>query len=51
MGIQAVRVKVDIDGNASREVLDEIVQRANYFSPVGNTVRNPIDFKIGLVEK
>ncbi|QGM21763.1 OsmC family peroxiredoxin [Spiribacter sp. 2438] len=50
MGIQAVRVKVDIEGDASREVLDEIVQRANYYSPVGNTVRNPIDFEIGLLE-
>lgn len=50
MGIQAVRVKVDIEGDASREVLDEIVRRANYYSPVGNTVRNPIDFEIGLLE-
>lgn len=50
MGIQAVRVKVDIEGDASQEVLEDIVQRANYYSPVGNTVRNPIDFEIGLLD-
>lgn len=51
MGIQAVRVKVDIEGDATQEVLDDIVKRANYYSPVGNTVRNPIDFEIGLVDR
>ena len=49
MGIQAVRVRVDIEGDAPRETLDEIVQRANYFSPIGNTIRNPIDFEISLL--
>ncbi|MEX0385984.1 OsmC family protein [Spiribacter onubensis] len=49
MGIQAVRVRVDIEGDAPRETLDEIVQRANHFSPIGNTIRNPIDFEISLL--
>lgn len=48
MGFQAVRVKVVIEGDATREVLDEIVQRANMYSPVANSVRNPIAFQIDL---
>jgi hypothetical protein len=42
MGFQAIRVKVLLEGDAPREVLDEIVQHANYYSPVANTMRNPI---------
>lgn len=48
MGFQQIRVKVDIEGDASREELDEIVQHANYYSPVANSMRNPIDFQISL---
>ena len=50
MGFQAIRVKVLVEGNAPREVLDEIVQHANYYSPVANTLRNPIPFTIGLAD-
>ena len=48
MGFQAIRVKVVIEGDAPREVLDEIVQHANTYSPVANSMRNPIGFEIGL---
>jgi uncharacterized OsmC-like protein len=48
MGFQAIRVKVVIEGDAPREVLDEIVQQANTYSPVANTMRNPIPFQIAL---
>ncbi len=48
MGFQEVRVKVVIEGDASREELDDIVQHANYYSPVANTIRNPVKFSIGL---
>lgn len=48
MGFQAIRVKVLIEGNASREALDEIVQHANFYSPVANSMRNPIAFDITL---
>lgn len=50
MGFQAIRVKVLIEGDASREELDEIVKQANYYSPVANTMRNPIPFEISLAE-
>ncbi len=48
MGFQAIRVKVVLEGDAPREVLDDIVQRANYFSPVANTMRNPVPMTIAL---
>ena len=48
MGFQAIRVKVLLEGDASREQLDEIVRHANMYSPVANSMRNPIGFEIGL---
>ena len=50
MGFQAIRVKVLVEGDASREELDEIVRHANFYSPVANTLRNPIPFSIGLAD-
>jgi len=48
MGFQAIRVKVEIEGDAPRDVLDEIVRHANMYSPVANSMRNPIPFEIAL---
>lgn len=48
MGFQQIRVKVLIEGDATRAELDDIVRHANYHSPVANTMRNPISFEIGL---
>jgi uncharacterized OsmC-like protein len=48
MGFQAIRVKVVVEGDAPREVLDEIVKHANFYSPVANSMRNPIPFEIAL---
>ncbi|MBS0986454.1 OsmC family protein [Acetobacter thailandicus] len=50
MGFQRIRVRVDVQGDATREELDAIVQHANYFSPVANTMRNPIPMTIALSE-
>lgn len=50
MGFQDIRVKVLIEGDATREELDEIVKHANFYSPVANTMRNPIPFTISLVD-
>jgi uncharacterized OsmC-like protein len=50
MGFQHIRVKVSVEGDASREELAEIVRQANYFSPVANSMRNPIPFDIGLAD-
>ncbi|REG49626.1 putative OsmC-like protein [Paraburkholderia sp. BL6669N2] len=50
MGFQDIRVKVLIEGDASRAELDEIVRHANFYSPVANTMRNPISFSISLAD-
>lgn len=50
MGFQEIRVKVLIEGDASRTELDDIVKHANYFSPVANTMRNPVPFQISLMD-
>lgn len=49
MGFQDIRVKVLVEGDASDETLDEIVAHANHYSPVANTMRNPIGFDISTL--
>jgi uncharacterized OsmC-like protein len=48
MGFQAIRVKVNIEGDAEQTVLDDIVKHANLYSPVANSMRNPIAFDISI---
>ena len=48
MGFQAIRVKVVLEGEATREELDAIVQHANMFSPVANSMRNPVAMSLAL---
>lgn len=50
MGFQEIRVKVLVEGDASREELEEIVRQANFYSPVANSMRNPIPFSIALAD-
>ncbi|WP_018412858.1 OsmC family protein [Methyloversatilis thermotolerans] len=50
MGFQNIRVKVIVEGEGSAEEMDDIVKTANYFSPVANTMRNPIPFSIERVD-
>jgi uncharacterized OsmC-like protein len=49
MGFQAIRVKVNLEGDADRAVLAQVVEHANIYSPVANSMRNPIAFDISLV--
>jgi uncharacterized OsmC-like protein len=49
MGFQDIRCKVVVEGDASREELDDIVKTANHYSPVANTLRNPVPFSISTV--
>ncbi len=48
MGFQAIRVSVDVEGEATREELEDIVRQANYFSPVASSMRNPIPMVVSL---
>ena len=49
-GFTAVRVKAHLVGNASREELADIVERANKWSPVANTLRNNVLVTATLAE-
>lgn len=48
IGFQAIRVSVNVEGDATREELEEIVRQANYYSPVANSMRNPIPMDVSL---
>jgi uncharacterized OsmC-like protein len=50
MGFQNIRVRIAIEGDASREELEEIVRHANFYSPVANTMRNPIPMSVELAD-
>lgn len=49
IGFTDVRVKVDIDGSASKEELAEMVAHANEWSPVSATLRNPMPVAVEMV--
>ncbi|MEO0375224.1 MAG: OsmC family protein [Cyanobacteria bacterium P01_A01_bin.17] len=48
VGFSEVEVKVDIDGDASREELDALVQHANEWSPVSNTLSRPMPISVAM---
>ena len=49
IGFTDVRVKVDIDGDADRAVLEEMVAHANTWSPVSTTLSNPMSVSVSTV--
>ena len=48
LGFTDIRVKVDLDGDASREELEKLVAHSNFWSPVANTLRNPVNMEVSL---
>ncbi|MBV9386282.1 MAG: OsmC family protein [Chroococcidiopsidaceae cyanobacterium CP_BM_ER_R8_30] len=48
LGFTDIRVKVDLEGNASRKELDDLVAHSNFWSPVANTLRNPVNLNVSL---
>lgn len=42
LGFSAVRVKIDAEGDAPKEQIDEIIAHSNVWSPVANTLRNNV---------
>jgi len=48
MGFLSIRVKVLIEGNASADELEAIVEQANHYSPAANSLRNPVPFELAL---
>ena len=49
LGFSAVRVKINLEGDASDAELDALVADADRWSPVGGTLRNPVDLTIAPV--
>lgn len=50
LSLSDVRVKVHLESDASREALRDLVAHANHWSPVANTVRNPVPMTVSLAE-
>jgi len=48
LGFTEVRVKVHLEGDASRAELEDLVAHANHWSPVANTLRNPVGVTVNL---
>ncbi|MBD2308099.1 OsmC family protein [Chroococcidiopsis sp. FACHB-1243] len=48
LGFTDVRVKVDLEGDASKEELEDLVAHANFWSPVANTFRLPVNVDVAL---
>ncbi len=46
VGFSAVRAKVHLEGNASREELDALIAHADRWSPVANTLRLPVAVEV-----
>ena len=46
VGFSDIRVKVDVQGDASKETFDEIIAHSNVWSPVANTMRLPVNLSV-----
>ncbi len=46
LGFSAVRVKIDAEGDAPQEEIDDIVKHSNVWSPVANTLRNNVAVEV-----
>lgn len=46
LGFSAVRVKIDAEGDAPKEEIDEIISHSNVWSPVANTLRNNVQVSV-----
>jgi uncharacterized OsmC-like protein len=50
IGFEAVRVSVEMDSDASHEALEALVKHATLWSPVANTLYNPVHLDVILAE-
>lgn len=48
LGFTAIRVIVRLEGDASEEELSALVAHSNRWSPVANTLRNPVNVEVKL---
>lgn len=50
LGFTDIRAKVILEGNVSRAELEDLVAHSNLWSPVANTLRNPVNLDVTLAE-
>ena len=50
VGFSAIRAKVNIEADRSKEELDRLVQHARSWSPVANTISRPVDLDVQLAD-
>ncbi|HEY6434262.1 MAG TPA: OsmC family protein [Acetobacteraceae bacterium] len=50
IGFEAVRVSVELDADAPREALDALIKHATLWSPVANTLHNPVHLDVALAQ-
>lgn len=48
LGFTDIRVKVDVEGNTTREELEALIAHSNNWSPVANTLRLPVNIDVSL---
>lgn len=48
LGFTDIRVKVHLEGDATEDELRDLVAHSNYWSPVANTLRNPVNLSVEL---
>lgn len=48
LGFTDIRVKIHLEGDATRSELEDLVAHANHWSPVANTMRNPVGVTVAL---
>jgi uncharacterized OsmC-like protein len=46
LGFSAIRVKIDAEGDAPKEEIDDIISHSNVWSPVANTLRNNVALEV-----
>lgn len=46
LGFTDIRVKINAEGDAPKEVIDEIIAHSNVWSPVANTMRRPVNVSV-----
>lgn len=46
LGFSEVRVKIDAEGDAPQEEIDDLISHSNVWSPVANTLRNNVTVKV-----
>ena len=48
IGFETIRVSVQLDADASRETLEALIKHATLWSPVANTLHNPVNLDVTL---